>query len=76
MDLKIDKKSKVILLSVITDSDDKEVKEISLDELERLADTAEVREDMEAECSMRSLMAHAAGQCGEPAMMSVTACFP
>ncbi len=40
MDLKIDKKSKVILLSVITDSDDKEVKEISLDELERLADTA------------------------------------
>ena len=36
----IEKVDKVVLLSVISDSDDKEVKEISLDELERLAETA------------------------------------
>jgi len=36
----IEKTDKVVLLSVISDSDDKEVKEISLDELERLAETA------------------------------------
>ena len=40
MENKMEITNKVVLLSVVTDSDDKKAKEISLDELERLAETA------------------------------------
>ena len=40
MENKTEITNKVVLLSVVTDSDDKKAKEISLDELERLAETA------------------------------------